>query len=172
MIEVMLAIFVLTTGIIAIYSLVPRIISLNSFNTNKFISSQLAIEGMEIIKNMRDGNWLEYRVSTSTPWNEGQMNDLEIEEGDYEVSYDMADWEDPPLDYCGLVESCSYDNLKFLGKDSEGFYGYNYVSGNESRFKRKVTVEKPEADILEVTTKVYWSENKFFSVKERIYNWR
>ena len=68
-IEVIMAIFVLVVGVVGIYSIAPRIVSITSINNRKFIASQLAREGIEIVRNIRDSNWL-----NGFDWN--QMNEV------------------------------------------------------------------------------------------------
>ncbi len=146
-IEITMAIFVMAVGIIGIYALIPRIISVTSINTNRFIASQLAGEAIEITRNIRDSNWIK-----ETEWNEGMTNCLAGCEIDYN-------------DNSFLV----YQS-RFLKIDSQGFY--NYEIGEETKFKRKITIIE-EDDILNVQVEVSWpGKYSPFTSQEKLYNWR
>ncbi len=64
--EVMIAIFVLTLAVGASYILIQKTFIASSLTQSKLVASYLAQEGIENIKNMRDSNWL-----TGIDWNEG-----------------------------------------------------------------------------------------------------
>jgi len=56
--EVIIAIFVLTIAVGASYILIQKTFIASSLTQSKLIASYLAQEGIENIKNMRDANWL------------------------------------------------------------------------------------------------------------------
>jgi len=58
LIEIGMAVAIMAIGVVGIYALVPRITSVASISNNQFIASQLAKEGLEIVRNIRDSNWL------------------------------------------------------------------------------------------------------------------
>ena len=77
LLEVILAITVLTLAIGGSFVLVSQAIASVSAVQSKLIASYLVQEGIEIVKNIRDTNWLKIQ-----PW------DQSLEEGDYGVYYD------------------------------------------------------------------------------------
>jgi len=150
LIEIIVAIFVMTVGIVGVYALVPKIISITSANTNSFTASQLAREGIELIRNIRDTNWLE----------EDSFNDgLTTCSGGCEIDYDDS-------------EFTAYDVGRYLRINANGFYNYDPVSGtnSETKFKRKITIT-PDTDILNVKVEVSWAGDSFV-VEENLYNWQ
>ena len=54
--EAIVAIFVITTGIVGVLSLVTQTISSATFSKDKLIAAYLAQEGIEIVRNIRDTN--------------------------------------------------------------------------------------------------------------------
>ena len=144
--EIMIAISVMTIGILAVYTLIPKMISISSANINRFIASQLAREGMEIVRNIRDTNWLE-----EVAWDAG------LADGDWRIQYNK--------DYLfSLVD-------EFLKRDINGFY--NYDSGEETKFKRKITLSHFATTTLNVKVEVSWPGSYSpFQVEENLYNWR
>ena len=146
LLEIMIAISVMTIGIMGIYALVPKIISIGGANNNRFIASQLAREGLEIVRNIRDTNWLE-----------GNSFDQGLNNGDWRVQYNR--------DY---LLSFSDEPLKI---DAQGFYNYN--SDQLTKFKRKVTISHPESNNLDVKIQITWSgKGSPFIIKEKIYDWK
>lgn len=62
-IEVIFSVFVITVGLTAVLAVMARSI-LNSLESrNTIIASQLAQEGIEAVRNIRDNNWVKSRVS-------------------------------------------------------------------------------------------------------------
>jgi hypothetical protein len=56
--EVVIAISVIIIGLVSIMSLVVFNINVQGYNHNMLIASNLAREGVEVVRNMRDSNWL------------------------------------------------------------------------------------------------------------------
>jgi len=146
--EVMIAVFVTLIGVVAVYNLVPRIVRDVAYNNDRFIATQLAAEGVEIVRNIRDGNWLEQRTDGGVNWNTG------LGDGVYEVDYND-----------GGLSSYSGQALKI---DINGFY--NRTDGIDTQFKRKITITNGADEIL-VAAQVLW-QDKSVSVVEKFYNWR
>ena len=147
LIEVIIAISVFLIGILGIYAVIPRIISISAANTSRFIASQLGREGIEIVRNIRDSNYLE-----------GSVFDDELNDGEWRVQYNK--------DFL-----LSLSGNPFLRINGQGFY--NYDSGTETKFKRKVTLSHPGTDRLNVKVEVSWSGNgSFLEIEENLYNWR
>jgi len=152
--EAIVAIFVITTGLVGVLSLVSQTISASTFSKDKLIAAYLAQEGIEIVRNIRDTNWLQ-----SLSWNNG------LAVGTYEADYDsqsLSPYSGSPL------------NLESL----TSYYGYN--SGNATKFTRKITISEPNTVncpagvCLNVTVLVEWQEKgNIHSVEaqENLYNW-
>jgi len=167
-IELMISIFVLTIAIIGAYNAFTIMDLLTSNSMDRFTAAYLAQEGVEIIRNIRDTNWLE-----GVSWTDG----LDDCASGCEVDYKTFGDEFTPLS--PYVET-------LLLVDETGFY--NYESGEETKFKRKVTITPlqtagEENDILKVEVEVFWSGTKSMiyylnseaeeSIKaeEYLYNW-
>ena len=79
--EVIISVAVITTAIVASISLISSSVSAIRSNQNKIIAVHLAQEGIEIVKNIRDTNWV-------------------LDEGDYRVQYNETGvlvFDDMPL---------------------------------------------------------------------------
>ncbi|MBI2624791.1 MAG: hypothetical protein HYW70_00425 [Candidatus Nealsonbacteria bacterium] len=154
LIEVITAIFLISVGILGVFGLTQRTFATISFSLDKLTASYLAQEGIEIARNIRDGNWLEQRTSPLLPWDDG------MPQGAFEADYQAQ----------SLTQAY---NGAFLNIQNGGFYGYG--AGNQSKFKRKITLQKPDSSTINVLTEVFWQDRgKSHTVltEENLYNWR
>jgi len=152
--EVMIAMLIVSLGLTAAIGLVISAFASSSFNTSKLIAAYLAQEGMEIVRNIRDSNWL-----TGNDWRDN------LTDGDWE-----ADYQATSLNSCPSL--CNYNDLHFLKIDSNGFYNYN--SGSVTNFKRKITIGDGDDNSFLVIVEVFWEERgKKYNLKaqEILYNW-
>jgi len=149
--EAIVAIFLITVGIVGTYALITMTISSATISKDKLVAAYLAQEGIEIVRNIRDTNWLD---PTNPPWNDG------LGTGDWQADYndqDLSPYTENPL------------NLE----TATGLYGYDF--GTPTKFKRKITIAQPEAYILGVSVLVEWQEKGTIhrvSAQENLYNWR
>jgi len=154
-IEVIAAIFVITIGVLAAFTVVQQIVFQTITVSSRLTAAYLAKEGIEIVRNIKDTNWLD---PADPPWNNG------LGAGDWE-----ADYNDSSLTVC--PGSCDFSNLRFL-KINGGFY--NYSSGTDSKFKRKITITPEGADKLKVYVEILWQEkgqDRNITVQENLYDW-
>lgn len=161
LLETIIALFVITVGLLGGMVAVERAVLLTSLSSSKLRAAYLAQEGIEIIRNIRDINWLEART-ISNSWDEGLTHCSAGCIADYNHSYG-PDQIDPNLPVW---------NNQFLNSDANGFYSYS--SGSATKFQRKITVTSPSADILEILVEIIWQErgkSYSFSVKEHLYKW-
>ena len=148
LIESVVAIFMLTVGTVGAFSLIQKTITFTAVTSSQLKAAYLAQEGIELVRNIRDGNYVE-----RSTWNDGLTGCADGCEADYND---------------GVFSS--YDDL-FLMIDS-GFY--NYDSGTETIFKRKITIV-PQTNILEVAVEVSWTERgrgHTLAAQTELYNWK
>ena len=162
--EAMVAIFIITTGIVGVSTLATQTISSAQISKDKLIAAYLAQEGIEIVRNIRDTNWLK-----NFTW------DTNLDLGDFQTDYSSPDLTSCPT-------PCDYGspgtNLQFLKIDG-GFYNYSSL-GTETKFKRKITISALAGDTSpyyrkNVKVEVFWQEKgKPYSVpaQENLYNWK
>jgi len=149
LIETIVAISLLTVGVVGSFSLMQKVTSFNSISSSQLVASYLAQEGIEIIRNIRDTNYLE-----------GQTWDSGINAGtDARLDYRSQVFPDATcgsyLQYTGVYYACSADS--------------------SSKFRRQITVEKPASDKIVVSVEVSWSERGTahqVSAETELRNWR
>ena len=154
LIEVLAAIFLITVGIAAALIVINQTTVFTQVTSSRLVASYLAQEGIEIVKNIRDSNFLKIHkgIITEEHWIDG----LTGCEGGCEADYNDS----------GLVSADRY--LKING----GFY--NYDSGIETAFKRKITITPDGSDILKVLVEVSWTERgrtHQVTAQENLYKW-
>jgi len=163
LIEVIVAIFILTVGIGGSFMLIQQTLVGVSIIESRLIAIYLGQEGIEIIRNIRDSNWLEQHL-----WNDGLtvcQPPVSCCEADYDTDTSSSD-------SLAVVTGCDFNDLHYLNLDSSGFYSYS--AGAQTKFKRKIFIDKIYEKKMKVTVTVQWEErNKFHEVKviEHITNW-
>jgi len=152
--EVMAAIFILTIGIGGAFLLVRQSLSAASINKNRLIAAYLAQEGIEIVRNIRDTNWLEKRTNPLLSWDDG------LGSGDW-----RADASTTALTTAFATGTC-------LKVDSNQMY--NYTVGSSTSFQRKISLRNTGLNQKEVKVTVFWSERgrtHSLSALEYLQNW-
>ncbi len=164
LIEMMIAIFVMVVGIMGVMSLLQRVIFSSSVSSSRLTAAYLAQEGVEIVRNVRDTNWLEARTAANS-WDEG----LTVCGGagfiaDYSHSYGPNQIDPSFPCYSG----------QYLNIDTNGFYGYS--SGAQTKFQRKILITQGGSpDVQNVLIEINWTDkgaSSSLSVQEDLYNWR
>lgn len=151
--EIIVAMAVITTTLAVSIALISFSISGTRIGKSKIIATALAQEGIEIVRNIRDSNWLgpTYKRSPSN-WRDG------LGQGNWRVQYDKL----------ALV---SFANAP-LRINSNGFYQYD--SGSNTPFYRAITIEYIGNNQIKVTSQVSWQEqgrSNSVRAEDRLWNW-
>jgi len=155
LIEVITVLLVVSLGMIGVLSLIVQNIQSQSLNKNTLIAYQLAQEGTELIRQVRDNNW---RAQPPLPWR------TNLAAGAYYMDYtDTVPHEAPSNPFGRLV------------KDANGMYISNpNAVATADTFTRTITIEEQAPGIL-VTTKIFWLDhgrNYVYSLEALLYDWR
>jgi len=147
-IEMVISIFILSIAIITIFGSFSLMVQLSSEAGDRLTATYLAQEGVEIIRNIRETNWLASATGSGVvAWDDG-LSACSSALG-CEVDYKTT----------GFGENPVYPwQDRFLKTDVDNhFYGYD--SGTDTKFKRKITIDKTLAPyILKVKVKVSWKK--------------
>lgn len=154
LIEVITILFVISLGMIGVLSLIVQNVQSQSLNKDTLIAYQLAQEGVELIRQVRDTNWREGR-----DWN------ANLAVGDYYMDY--TDLTPNP------APTKSYGNLR---QDADGMYLNNplFVFSSGTNFYRIISIQTRDTGML-VVCNVYWSDhgrNYIYTLEAALYNWR
>jgi prepilin-type N-terminal cleavage/methylation domain-containing protein len=183
-IELVISIFILSIAIIGAYNAFTTMDILTSSATDRFIAAYLAQEGVEVVRNIRDTNWLntyDWRCGiadvsgSALPCSVGSVDCT----AGCEVNYKTFGTSSSPLyPWSGTG--------RYLYLNSNGFYVYESENATLTKFRRKVTITPIETvtgvyDILKVAVTTYWDEKAnilhsgttedSITVEEYLYNW-
>ena len=169
LIETLVAITLITVAIVAPMALTVQSISVAYYARDQIIASNLAQEGIEVVRAVRDANILQSAHGTATPLfsnipiGDGTTNPFEVDGTKINVS-DMI------ISSCG---ACT-DPLEISG----GEYAY---TGIATPFTRTMHTKKLWSDSggnaqeIQVTSKVSWQtasyQTESVTLVEDLYNW-
>lgn len=186
---------VVAFGIILAAVAGPVSLVINAFGTfgtskNKLVAANLAEEGVELVRLIRDNNvlcdYVRKQINPATPeWRWNYRPDNAAGEGIADAEYSIAANSLAPLAAvnCGTIQSPSLS--AFTGQKLQlagSFYGAG--PGTETIFERKVKITftppdadsgAPTADQVNIISTVIWSERtgtREVILKDRLYNWR
>lgn len=176
MIELVISLFVLTVAVFGIYNAFSVMVVTTAQMSDKFIAAYLAQEGIEVIRNIRDNNWLNPSDPENPDWTEGFFSCGQTQcdwQADYDDTATLTTWSGD--DETGGAK---------LNINEDGFYSYN--TGDQTKFRRKITIAPIENDVgeiyaLKVTATVFWDEKPTIfnfeksygsiTAEDYLYNW-
>jgi len=163
--EMVVVIFIISVSLIGILSLISQNIRAEYVNKNMVIASQLAQEGLELVRNIRDDNF----INGGGDWKHGAGGALSkddiVQDNVYTIDYVNG--------INNNVDSINDANAK-LYLDNNSFYE-NSSSANPTIFSRVITVDNETADSITLTCVVQWQDHsspRQYSVQMVLYNWR
>jgi len=148
LIGVILAMFITSVGIVGMLDLSQTSLRVAFLSKMRLTASGLAQEGVEVVRYMR---------RSQIEWDDWFDS---ISNGDYLVQYDSSN-----------LLLFSEIPLKFNASNML----YQYDTGNNSSFYRKVTLTKLSADEIRVIIEIKWSEKGvwyYLTVEDRLLNWK
>jgi len=178
-IELVITIFILSLAVVGIFNAFSIITILTSDSSDRLTATYLAQEGMEIVRNIRDQNWL--NIDVGVPAGATWLDGLDVCFNGCRTDYSknqLDPWANNETDYLKI-------------DDGNGFY--NLTNGTNTKFKRKIIITHPEDDsgnpidyILKVVVEVSWNkkatilksgleagtcEDNCIKAEETLYNW-
>ncbi|MEK7608823.1 MAG: hypothetical protein AAB495_04560 [Patescibacteria group bacterium] len=156
LVEVMIAVSILVVGFLGIMTLLSRALSLNRVVADNYIATYLAAEGIEVTKNILDGN----AVQEGRAWNSGFQN------GGFEIEYTSAR-------DINTFPGCSGRKLYF--DDIAKRYSYTETAYQTS-FERCVSIELIDDNEVKVNSEVRWVTRGggvfTTNLEDRFFDWR
>ncbi len=155
-IEAIIAIFIITISILVFVALLARATALNRVINDRYTAVYLAAEGIEVVKNIVDGNYIQGKA-----WNDIGIN--LVNHGEYELDYTSKALK---------ISQIPYNPLKF--DRTTGIYDYN-IASVDSPFKRKITIDVISAGEIRVNSIVTWRTggvNYEINLEDHFFDWR
>lgn len=135
--EVMLAVFVLAIGIVAAISLISGSMRHSIDSRNEVIASQLAQEGVELVRNIRDNDFDAFFSTFDSPKSYCRIDYQDVSVLDIICTYSTA--------------SAPYD-LYY----NNNYYDHTTVVVNKTRFNRRIAVSYVNDDTRKIYSIVSW----------------
>ena len=167
--EIVAAISIIAIGMVGVLSLVIQNIQAQYINKNVLIASGLAQEGLELVRNVRDVNWLTPNYS----WSKDLTLGFDTTKN-FIIDYrrDRAYIQEVN----GIDDTYPSTTLKI---NDDGFYWHG--DGKDSIFKRMIMVEEKKIDqgkpatYLDLKCTIRWNEgsqNHDYIAETYLYDWR
>lgn len=173
-IEVMIGIFIFTLGLVAIYALLISSLNLSEYNKNAIIASQLAVEQIEIIRNIRDTNYKTLQAWDNIPW----LASKNISEGYFTVENNISTGGYNIQAISGFKEGKEYVNdmqvyRLYLTADTNQ-YTYSTTNTSETNFYRYLYIEEISQDTYLLRSRVIWNVRWYhdYDIETIITDWR
>lgn len=150
----LVAVAIIAIGTLGVFSAAAKYSQQTQRERDNLVAVYLCQEGIEIVKNIRDTNWVE----SASSWKDGLTSCSSGCEADFEDT-SLAAWS-------------SEDFLYIEG--ATGLYKYivSPVSSDvKTSYARKIAITEVGDDELDIQVDVYWGANTM-TVKQNIYNWR
>ena len=149
LVEAMVSLVILTTALGPMLYLANSAVNSAYIIRDNMIASGLAQEGVEVVRAIRDANWLN-----------GQAFDTGLTDGSYRLEWNST----------SLLALSSNPPLKL----DNGLYNYSF--GTATPFGRTVTIVKINAGELQVTSAVSWQLRggsiKTIQTESHLFNWK
>lgn len=157
--EIAVSLTIISVGMLGLLALVVQSLQAKDIDKNRIVASQLAQEGLEVVRSTRDYNWLP-EPDSETGWRDGLING-----GSYTV------------DYKGVIDD-SVNSVSDPGAElyinEDGFYDHD-DDGESTIFSRIIRADSPNTASTSISCIVEWEDrgNEFRYVAETVlYNWR
>jgi type II secretory pathway pseudopilin PulG len=163
LVEALVALSILIVGIISGFILVTKALYDVTVIQDRLTASFLAQEGLELVRQIRDTNYLKTLGDTPTAWDNNLKTD-----GDYLISANvqtgtvilpLPPWQDKSLSY----------------HPSSGVYNYDDTGdATPTVFKRKIKIYHVSSDEIRVQSIMDWKSkniNFSFTAEDHLFNW-
>lgn len=151
LIETLVSLVLVTIAMGPVFVLATSSLNVAARIEHNLIASSLAQEGIEVVRNIRDTNWLN-----------GVAFDNNLSVGTWRVEWSTVGG--------GLMAVGSNPVLK----KNNGIY--SYTSGTDTIFKRTVAISKPNSGELILISSVTWVErgsiNRTVTAESHLFDWK
>lgn len=149
LIETIVAVGIIVIGLVSALTLITNSLFYVSNIGDRLIAANLTAEGLEVVRNIRDNNWIQ-----NLSWNNG------MPDGDYQASYNST-------------ALSPYSGNPLLFDSGSGLY--NYSSGAGTLYVRKISVSNLSSYEIRVVSTVTWQRRGVTysnSAESHIFNWK
>jgi len=138
LLEVILSVFILSIGLVAVIQLYAKNYTESASNRDRIIAAELAQEGIELVRNIRDDNVAANNSNVFSGMSIGTNQRIDI-----------------TSTALGSGDKTLYFHSGALG-GTVGTYTHKSSGGTATRFKRKIDIAQPTSDQIQVSSMVIW----------------
>lgn len=176
LVETLVAVSIFSVSVLALMVVLSNSIIATSYAKKKIIAAYLAQEGIEYLRNMRD-TYVLYQTSTSDGWSDFKTKIVPCDGAETNGCY----FDDQTLDFFNptrpitdiIITECATETCPYLLHDPVGGR-YNYLTGAETDFSRKIIITNISEDEIEIVSTVSWLQGsgKYeIAFSENLFNW-
>ena len=161
LVEVLIAVSILTIGILSGFILITKVLYNTAVIQDRLTASFLAQEGIELVRQVRDSNFLQIMNGESVEWKDG------LADGSYTIE-SKAGSEQPIT----LVFVDTGEGSDFLYNDDTKIY--NYTTGEPTTFNREIKITTINDDEIRVESIMKWKTRTIdfnLIVEDHLFNW-
>ena len=182
LLETIVALSVILAAVVGPVTLITRGILNFGFSKNKLIALNLAQEGLELVREVRENNIICDGLNgpASWDWFKDPSGGGPINSGDFEMDPTQIVTIDCGASSIATPRVSLFTDSKLYLDPANGIYSYG--GAPNTIFARKITIEKPPADGAipandqrDIVSTVSWTERgiaREINLRERLYNWR
>ncbi|EKE16521.1 MAG: hypothetical protein ACD_11C00004G0019 [uncultured bacterium] len=154
--EVLLSMLILSFVMVLMTNLLVKSILHSTDSRDRIIASQLAQEGVELVRNVRDNNWADGDPTTES----FECNDNFPNTDNTQCRIDINSIDVNGINDCDNDPSANFYDLNI--DSNNGFYSHS--NGEETKFQRKIEVDYtpgacPASSYVTITSMVVWGNN-------------
>jgi len=167
LVEVLTALFIVMVGILSGYTLVNQSISSSNSISMRMTAAYLGKEGIEIVKSIRDGNYMKMHYGAGTyDWTDGLAGNVDCSTAGCIAQYDS-------LELLDASDTAIDKPLKYSATD-----GFQYSAGDNTAYKRTILIVfypngDPNLEFLDVRVSISWldhGKSRSITIRENLYN--
>ena len=162
LVEVLIAVSILTIGILSGFILITKVLYNTAVIQDRLIASFLAQEGIELVRQVRDSNFLQIMNGESVEWED------ELADGSYTIESKAGSEQSVDLVFYDEIEEIPDfrydDNTKI----------YNYTTGEPTTFNRRIRITTINDDEIRVESIMKWTTKRIdftLTVEDHLFNW-
>jgi len=161
LVEVLIAVSILTIGILSGFILITKVLYNTAVIQDRLTASFLTQEGIELVRQVRDSNFLQIMNGESVEWKDG------LADGSYTIE-SKAGSEQPIT----LTSVDTGEGSNFRYNDDTKIY--NYTTGEPTTFNREIKITTINDDEIRVESIMKWKTRTIdfnLTIEDHLFNW-
>ncbi len=172
-VETLIAVGVISVGLIGVISLVVGAVSASSKSKNVIVANNLAREGIEVVRSLRDSNWLNKGVAYDDGILPPDLNDNGSVYCRNLFEPDLNQWSLEKFAEGAAPKDLFDDKYQLYFSDSD-YYHYDGIENNQTEYWRVIIITKNSSSEFKIVSKVGWYEDgkqKQVDLEDVLTNW-